>query len=130
MSNTLTRVYQFKQEDIIGVNTIGIISDLTSFAVDGSVIIVDILSFAMAYSGGLSTFTEFSNFQRRQLTLNCIGGNLTKDNSQVLYDVLNTNGSTSITWIDSATGTDFIFEADSVGINQSVFITATITIQP
>lgn len=129
MSTTLTRVYQFQQEGIVGIQTIGTIDDLTTLAPSGSVIFVDILSFAIAAAGGSSTFTEFCEFNRRQLTISVVGGALVIDKSETIYNPNNTSGSTSITWNDFISGSDLVFETDSVGINQSVYITATVTIQ-
>ena len=123
------RVYQFQLENIMGPNLLGTISDLTTLAAADATIIVDIVSFAQSFNGGYSLFQEFSDFNRRQIVINNIGGTLTIANNRTIYNPFNTTGTTDITWTDSISGTDLNFDIDSVGIAQSVFLTATVTIQ-
>lgn len=123
------RVYQFKLEDVIGTNLLGAITDLTTLAPADSTIIVDIVSFAQVYSGSAGLFLEFADFNRRQIVINSIGGSLTIANNRTIYNPFNTTGSTDIVWTDSISGTDLNFDIDSVAIYQSIYLTATVTIQ-
>lgn len=125
----IKRVYQFQLENVMGPNLLGTISDIATLSLANSTIIVDIVSFAQSFSGGYSLFQEFSDFNRRQIIINNVGGALTISNNRTIYNPFNTTGTTDIVWTDSVAGTDLNFEIDSSGIAQSVFLTATITIQ-
>lgn len=128
MSTTLRRVYQFELEAVAGNNLLGTIDDLDTLVPLDSVVAVDIVSYAVASAGG-STFLEFSNFNRRQLIISNVGGTFTLINTHTIYNKLNTTGPTDIVWTDSLSGADLNFDVDCQGIQQSVFITATVTIQ-
>lgn len=129
MSTTLRRVYQFELQSVAGNNLLGTIDDLNTFAPSNSVIVIDIVSYAESAFGGSSGFIEFCNFNRRQLVISNVSGSFTLLNSHVIYNKLNSSGSTDIVWTDSLSGTDLNFDVDCQGIQQSVFITATVTFQ-
>lgn len=125
----IKRKYQFELESVAGYNTVGTISDLLSLSVSNSTILVDIIGYAQAAAGGLSGFTEFSNFNVRQLVIKNTGGTLTISNSEQLYIISNTSGTTDIIWTDSLSGSDLVIDAESLGIQQSIFLTVLITLE-
>ncbi len=129
MATTLSKLYQYEVESFSGVQIIGTITDLTTEAPANSTILVDILSHAIASSGGYSVFLEFADYTRTQLIISNVSGSLTLVNTEVIYNVNNTTGSTAITWDFYLSGDNLILEADAVGITQSAFITAKVTIQ-
>jgi len=125
----IKRKYQFELEAVAGYNTVGTISDLLSLSVSNSTILVDIIGYAQAAAGGLSGFTEFSNFNVRQLVIKNTGGTLTISNSEQLYIISNISGTTDIIWTDSLSGSDLVIDAESLGIQQSIFLTVLITLE-
>lgn len=102
MANTGKLVYNVEiAAPTTGTYDIFTINDISDAVQDNTVFIVDITSWVTTTS---TSFSELSNFNRKQLLLKKVSDTFTIINTDVLYDVKLTSGGAAITWNEAIVG--------------------------
>ena len=128
MGNVKTRVYKAELINTTGLQTLISIDDLTTLGSDDTIIMLDIETWSIFYTGP-ENITEWSQLIRRQLTIKKVGGGIDLVNDQVIYSREHTTGSNALTFTYSVAGPNLLVETDVTGVNQSIFFIGTATIQ-